>query len=195
MLRGIKGTYVFVCDPQLKKYFESLIPKYQGEFKEVDNQIINDNIIPFENSIPLYDLKVAAGNFGDIQNVEDVEWVKLPERVKPDKNLFACQVIGESMNKIIPNGAICLFKKYSGGSRNGQIVLVESTNIQDEDLGSCYTIKEYQSKKYQDENGWKHQSIVLKPLSYEDSYSEIELKNDELNNFRVIGVFERVIMS
>jgi len=46
------------------------------------------------------------------------------------------------MNKVIPNGAYCLFRKYSGGSRNGQIVLVESTSIQDTDYGSCYTIKE-----------------------------------------------------
>ena len=28
MLRGIKGTYVYVCDPSLKKYFESFITKH-----------------------------------------------------------------------------------------------------------------------------------------------------------------------
>ena len=97
------------------------------------------------------------------------------------------------MNKIIPNGAICLFKKYTGGSRNGQIVLVESTNFIDEDSGSCYTIKEYESKKFQDENGWKHQTIVLKPQSYEDSYAQMELKDHEVNNFRVIGIFDRIL--
>lgn len=193
MLRGIRGTYVYVCDPDLKKYFETLIPKHQSNLEEIESIRVEENIIPFENSIPLYDLKVAAGNFGEIQNVEDVEWIKIPEGVLPHKNLFACQVIGESMNKVIPNGAICLFKKDTGGSRNGQIVLVESTEIQDEDLGSCYTVKEYESKKYQDEDGWKHQSIVLKPLSYDNSYSKIELKDDELNNFRVVGVFDRVL--
>ena len=122
-----------------------------------------------------------------------MEWIKLPERIKPSKDLFACQVIGESMNKIIPNGSICLFKKYSGGSRNGQIVLVENTDLQDQDFGSCYTIKEYESKKYQDENGWKHQSIILKPQSFVESYSNIVLNDNEINNLRVIGVFERVI--
>lgn len=193
MLRGIKGTYVFVCDPYLKEYFETLIPKFESDSEVKNTSILKENIIPFENAIPLYDLKVAAGNFGDIQNVEDTEWINLPERIKPNKDLFACQVIGESMNKIIPNGAICLFKKYTGGSRNGQIVLVENTNLQDEDLGSCYTIKEYESKKFQDENGWKHQTILLKPQSYDDSYSQIELKDDDLNNFRVIGIFDKVI--
>lgn len=153
MLRGIKGTYVYVCDPFLREYFRSFIPTFDVEQNKRTEFHETDNIVPFENAIPLYDLKAAAGNFGDIQNVEDIEWIRLPERVQPNKDLFACQVIGESMNKIIPNGSICLFRKYSGGSRNGQIVLVENTNIQDEDFGSCYTIKEYQSKKYQDESG------------------------------------------
>ncbi|MDX8553108.1 DUF2075 domain-containing protein [Tenacibaculum sp. 1B UA] len=193
MLRGIKGTYVYVCDPHLRKYFESFIPKYEDNSENIDILIPQNEVIPFENSIPLYDLKVAAGNFGNIQNIENVEWIRLPDRVQPNKELFACEVIGESMNKIIPNGSICLFKKYTGGSRNGQIVLVESTNIQDEDLGSCYTIKEYQSKKYHDENGWKHQSIILKPQSTDPSYSNIELKDNQLSNFKVVGIFDRVI--
>ncbi|MDH5598001.1 MAG: DUF2075 domain-containing protein [Cyclobacteriaceae bacterium] len=193
MLRGIKGTYVYVCDPHLKEYFESFIPKHKNSSANSEDLILKKDILPFENAIPLYDLKVAAGTFGEIQQVEDVEWIRLPERIKPNKDLFACQVIGESMNKIIPNGAICLFRKYTGGTRNGKIVLVESTNIQDKDFGSCYTIKEYESKKYQDENGWKHQLITLKPQSYDSSYSNIELKDDELSDFRVVGIFDRVI--
>ncbi len=195
MLRGIKGTYVYICDPFLKEYFESFIPKHEVSSGEIDAEIITENIDPFKNSIPLYDLTAAAGNLADIQNVEDSEWIKLPETIQPREHLFACQVIGESMNKIIPNGSICLFKKNNGGSRNGQIVLVESANIQDEDLGSCYTIKEYENKRYQDKNGWKHQSIILKPLSFEDSYSAIELKDDELSSFKVIGIFDRVLIN
>lgn len=51
------------------------------------------------------------------------------------------------MNKIIPDGSICLFEKYRGGSRNGLITLVQMTNYKDNDYGSNYTIKEYISKK------------------------------------------------
>jgi DUF2075 family protein/predicted GIY-YIG superfamily endonuclease/SOS-response transcriptional repressor LexA len=193
MLRGIKGTYVYVCDPELKKYFESHIPRYKSDSVNTNSTEQEQEIIPFENSVPLYDLQVAAGSFGEIQNVEDVDWVKLPEEIQPNDSLFACQVIGESMNKIIPNGAICLFRKYSGGSRNGQIVLVEKTDLQDQDFGSCYTIKEYESKKYQDIDGWKHQRIILKPQSFEKTYRNIELKENELDNLRVIGIFEKVL--
>lgn len=193
MLRGIKGTYIYVCDPFLKSHLESFVPKYENDQIKIKTSFKTDNIKPFENSIPLFSLKVAAGTFGELQQVEDVEWLNIPEKIKPSTDLFACQVIGESMNKVIPNGALCLFRKYSGGSRNGQIVLVENTNIHDSDFGSCYTIKQYESKKYEDEDGWKHQSIILKPLSTDNSYEDIVLEDEDLTTFKVIGTFEFVI--
>ncbi len=193
MLRGIKGTYIFVCDPLLRAYFESFIPKFISEQSNPKEVFKTENIIPFENAIPLYDLKVAAGNFGALQQVEDMEWITMPDKIKPSKDLFACQIIGESMNKIIPNGAFCLFRKYSGGSRNGQIVLVESTTIHDADFGSCYTVKEYESKKQVDETGWKHQSIVLKPLSTDETYENLVLEEEDLSTFKVVGIFECVL--
>ncbi len=192
MLRGIKGTYVFVCDPLLRKYFETFIPKYLIEKPQIKELFITENIIPFENAIPLYDLKVAAGNFGTLQQVDNMKWINIPNNYKPSDDLFACKIIGESMNKVIPNGSYCLFRKYSGGSRNGKIVLVESISIHDSDFGSCYTVKEYESKKYKDEDGWKHQSIFLKPLSTEN-FKTIVLEDDELLTFKVIGVFECVL--
>jgi len=193
MLRGIKGTYIYVCDPLLKAHFESFVPKYKTDQVGIKTLFKTENIKPFENSIPLYSLKVAAGAFGELQQVEDVEWLNIPEKIKPSKDLFACQVIGESMNKVIPNGALCLFRKYSGGSRNGQIVLVENTNMHDSDFGSCYTVKEYESKKYEDLDGWKHQSIVLKPLSTDSSYENIVLEGEDMSTFKIIGTFECVL--
>ena len=193
MLRGIKGTYVYACDPLLKAYLESYIPKYQREESVSTDLFRTEDIQAYENSVPFYDLKVAAGNFDELQQADEVKWINVPDRIKPSKDLFACQIVGESMNKIIPNGAICLFRKYSGGSRNGQIVLAESTNFNDSEFGSYYTIKEYESKKYQDEDGWKHQSIILKPLSTDSSYENIVLTDDELSSFTVVGVFECIL--
>ena len=193
MLRGIKGTYIYVCDPLLKAHFESFVPKYKTDQVGIKTLFKTENIKPFENSIPLYSLKVAAGAFGELQQVEDVEWLNIPEKIKPSKDLFACQVIGESMNKVIPNGALCLFRKHSGGSRNGQIVLVENTDMHDSDFGSCYTVKEYESKKYEDLDGGKHQSIILKPLSTDRSYENIVLEDEDMSTFKVIGTFECVL--
>ena len=98
------------------------------------------------------------------------------------------------MNRVIPNGALCLFKKYSGGSRNGKIVLVELLDIQDQDFNSSFTVKTYASSKQTDSEGsWSHQVISLIPNSFDTSYTEIKLNEDESDRYKVVGEFVRVL--
>ena len=96
------------------------------------------------------------------------------------------------MNKIIPNHSICLFEKYSMGSRNGLITLVELTDFEDADFGSNYTIKEYSSKKTTSEDGWKHQEITLLPKS-NIPYEPIVLRDEETIGLKVVGIFVKVL--
>ena len=193
MLRGIKGTYLYACDPKLRDYLSKFIPiKEKQKTVPVIEFIPDSQVKPFENSIPVYPLDVAAGKFGEHQEVSDVDWIKPPDSIRITEDHFVCRIVGESMNKIIPNGSYAVFRKYHGGSRNGEIVLVEHTDLHDSDFGSCYTIKEYQSEKFEDEEGWKHSSITLKPRSTE-KFDHLTLKDDELSRFRVIGVFECVL--
>ncbi len=190
MLRGIKGTYVYVCDPNLKEYLAKYITKFKTE--KLANYLAASKVVPFVNSIPVYDLIAAAGNFSELQNVTDVKWIELPKQYQPSNELFACTVIGESMNKVIPNGSLCLFKKDLGGSRNGKIVLVEHTNTQ-EDSCSRYTVKEYHSKKNVGNGKWSHQSITLKPLSTSNDFEDIILNEEEAIELKVVGVFVGVL--
>jgi DUF2075 family protein/SOS-response transcriptional repressor LexA/predicted GIY-YIG superfamily endonuclease len=189
--RGIRGTYVYVCDPKLKSYLAKHIPQAKVEQPQVKLEVMATQT---ENSVPFYDLYAAAGNFSDLQQGLNHHWVKLPDRYSPGLDLFACRVTGESMNKVIPNGSICLFRKYTGGSRNGKIVLAESTTFKDMEFGSGYTIKEYHSSKNVNDEGWNHTSILLKPLSYDPKFEDIKLTEDELDSFKVIGVFEGVLV-
>jgi len=193
MLRGIKGTYVYVCDKNLREYFAKHIEKDQTE--EIISYLDHENVIPYQNAVPVYDLNVAAGDFSEIQmvNMRDHKWVKIPPRYKPSTDLFACKVIGESMNKVIPNGSLCLFRQDGGGSRNGKIVLAESTNIQDPDTGSNYTVKEYTSIKNIDGDQWSHDTIILKPRSYDPYYKDIVIHEDEIVYLQVKGIFECVL--
>jgi DUF2075 family protein/predicted GIY-YIG superfamily endonuclease len=193
MLRGIKGTYVYACDPDLRDYLSQFIPSANQEEESSIKILPLDKVKPFENAIPLYNLNAAAGAFSDVQQVEDVDWISLPEDIKYSKNLFAARVLGESMNRIIPNGSICLFRKYEGGSRNGQIVLVEHTDLQDPNTSGAYTVKEYRSQKNQKGGEWKHASITLHPVSTEEEYEPIQLSEDEVSGLKVIGIFERVL--
>jgi DUF2075 family protein len=191
LLRGIKGTYVYVCDQNLKNYFAKHIESYQT--LRINKHRVEKHSTQFENSVEFYDLKAAAGNFSGLQSGRSLGFVSLPSRYKSSNDLFTCTVVGESMNKIIPNGAMCLFRRDNGGSRNGKIVLVSHSDIQDADTGSNFTVKEYRSYKTVNDQGWQHQSIILKPLSYNTEYKDIVLQDDETITLKVIGIFECVL--
>jgi hypothetical protein len=51
------------------------------------------------------------------------------------------------MNRVIPNGSICLFKPYTGGSRNGKNSFEENIDIQDQDFTLLLRLKRIQVKK------------------------------------------------
>lgn len=95
------------------------------------------------------------------------------------------------MNRIIQMGLLrCL--------KNIQVevemeVCLQSTHLQDPDTGSEFTVKEYESRKTFDEDGWSHKEIVLKPRTNEEGYDEIVLKEDEITNLSVLGVLVRVL--
>jgi len=141
----------------------------------------------------LIDITVAAGDFSPLQQQSELTWVEPPFNVAAREGYFICKVVGESMNKRIPNGSYCLFSEDPGGSRNGKIVLVQSTSINDSEFGSGYTVKEYHSVKSRSEDTWRHESIVLKPLSDLNFYEDIVLTEDDLQKFKVVGVFVKVI--
>ncbi len=197
MLRGILGCYVYVCDENLRAYFKLHMPIYSAEISQEENKIESSTIQirPFENSVPMYSLNVAAGAFMSNDEIPEENFVLVPEDVIISTDHFACKIQGNSMNQIIQDGQIALFKKYTGGSRNGLMVLVEQFNLQDVDFGSCYTFKEYTSQKVYADGSWQHKKIILKPKSNDPSYQNIEIDDETIdsNSFRVIGVFERVI--
>ncbi|WP_220399597.1 DNA/RNA helicase domain-containing protein [Filimonas effusa] len=194
MLRGMKGTYLYVCDEALRNYFSRHIP-WHDEATSVEEDT-SGPLIPFVNSVPLYNLEASAGGFSDLQQVTGASQLyPVPQDLRITREHFACKVVGESMNKRIPNGAICLFRKYDSGSRNGEIVLASHIDIQDADYGANYTVKKYYSKKVKNkETGtWQHESITLMPLSTDETYENIELKNDETAQFTIHGIFEEVL--
>jgi DUF2075 family protein/DNA replication protein DnaC len=199
LYRGIKGVYIYACNSNLKQYLKKNLNINQeinliNDAKSNKPRIIPfKSVKPFVNAVPIYNIKVAATNFTDPQFYEEFSWAELPMQVSPKRGYFIAQVIGESMNKKIPNGSYCLFEEYTAGSRNGEIVLAETTSLQDGDYGSGYTIKEYHSVKNISEESFQHISIVLKPLSYDDSFEDIILYEDEIVDFKVRGIFRKVL--
>lgn len=144
------------------------------------------------NLIPLYNFYAAAGSFSELQAEKNFKLIEAPADISSE-GYFACRIVGESMNRVIPNGAVCLFRIYSGGSRNGKIVLVENRDIQDPDFNSAFTIKTYSSKKIVTADSYEHTSIVLKPNSFDNGYTDIEITEEKAEGMRVIGEFVRVL--
>lgn len=197
MLRGILGCYVYVCDVNLRNYFKQHIYSYTENKTQLVETVKSKEIklVPFENSVPLYTLKVAAGEFYLNETLPDQEFILVPDNVKISKDHFACKIIGNSMNKIVQDGQIALFKKYHGGSRNGLMVIAQYYNHQDVDYRSCYTFKEYYSQKAITEEGWHHEKIILKSKSHDKSFQDIVIRPEDINEkmFNVIGIFDRVL--
>ena len=140
---------------------------------------------------PVVDLRFAAGAFSDPQALEDGAdaWVALPDWVRPQPGLFVAQVVGESMNRRIPNGAWCLFRANPTGTRQGKIVVVQHRSLADPETGGRYTIKRYTSEKLpSEEGGWRHERITLHPDSDRPDFAPIELAvHEEEEGVRVIA--------
>ena len=200
MTRGQKGCYLYCTDPETNAYFKALVSEKQEKEQIIVERdalpfrrLSPEKVKPYENAVPLFDLEVAAGGFSNPQQVDEYEWVELPDSFRLQQGHFVTRVVGESMNKRIPNGAWCLFKANPGGSRNNKVVLVQHRDIQDQDTGATYTVKIYSSEKNAAGDEWRHHKIILKPDSYMDRYRNLEFDANFEGELHVIGEFVAVI--
>jgi len=204
MTRGQKGCYVYFVDDETRQFFANRISSLpvREQLPETNQKAVilpfrrlpPNEVKPFENCVPLYDLKIAAGQFSDEQQYTDIDWVELPDVFRPRQDLFVMQVVGESMNRRIPNGSWCLFKKIPAGSRQGKVVLVRHREISDTDTGGHYTVKIYDSQKKMLEDGtWQHTSIILRPDTTVNGYDPIVIDENKSENLQVIGEFVAVL--
>ena len=117
--------------------------------------------------VPLMPLKAAAGAFGDPQHVEaeGCEWVAVQTRHRLRAGMFVAQVVGKSMEPMIPDRAYCLFRAPVEGTRQGKTVLVQLRDSTDPETSQRYTVKRYASEKAQAGDAWRHEKITLKPVN------------------------------
>ena len=148
---------------------------------------------PYRNAVPVFDLQLAAGNFSEDQWSAPCDWVELPEAFVAKEGFFVSRVVGESMNRRIPNGSWCLFKASPFGSREGKTVLVQLRDRQDPETGGRYTVKVYHSTKRMGEDTWEHAAITLKPDSSLPGFLEIVFKNEPEQELTIRGELVAVL--
>ena len=143
--------------------------------------------------LPLYPFHIACGilESGDALAEDGVErWIDVSScGFKPNDNMFVVHAKGDSMKPKIHDGDLCVFERYTGGSREGEIVLAQISG-EDDDYLCKYTIKKYHSEKIVTDDSWAHSKIELLPINT-DGYSPVVL--DDVDNYRVLGVLRHVI--
>lgn len=216
MTRGMKGCYVYCTDAPLAAYLRSRLTttndtgdaRPRGTAAAPNTESRDSNVMPLRRvsseeraagmpAVPVIDLRLAAGAFSAPQALEEgaTDWVVLPDWVRPQPGLFVAQVLGESMNRRIPNGAWCLFRANPTGTREGKVVAVQHRSIDDPETGGQYTIKVYSSEKVQAEDGgWRHRRITLRPDSDRPGFEPIVIEvGDGDEGFVVVGEMLMVV--
>jgi SOS-response transcriptional repressor LexA len=143
--------------------------------------------------VPLVPLKAAAGAFSDPQHVEDRnwEWVEIDSRHRLRSGMFVAQVLGHSMEPLIPDGAFCLFASPVVGTRQGKTVLVQLRDAIDPETGERYTVKRYESEKVDIDGSWRHARIRLKPINPE--FAPLDFAESPEGRMQVIAELIEVI--
>jgi len=147
-------------------------------------RLLPSEAIAWENAVPLYSLKAAAGAFSDTQTVEAEDWVEPAGRIRPGPGLFVGRVVGQSMNRRIPDGSWCLFRAPVAGSREGRTLLVEHRDISDPDHGGQYTVKVYRRHGV---------DVRLEPDTDADGYQPIILAGVTDDAVRVVAEVVEVL--
>jgi phage repressor protein C with HTH and peptisase S24 domain len=162
-------------------------------FESGKNESLDEQVF----KIPFYNLYAAAGSFSEMHTSREFTMIDVPKQFHKE-GYFALRVLGESMNRRIPNGSICIFKEPVVGGRSGKILLIENYNEQDPDIQTHFTVKTYISTKSKetDEDGRpKNVSIVLKPNSFDPKYEDLVYTEDSLgeNRLNVVGEFVAIL--
>ena len=213
MTRGMKGCYVYCTDPDLAEHLKAHLRTFVQQHARAEaadkgpaahrDQVPKSNVIPLPSvsrearesgvpAAPVVELRFAAGAFSEVQSLEDgaLDWVALPDWVRADgSDLFVAQIVGESMNRRVPNGSWCLFRLNPAGTREGKVVVVQHRSIDDPETGGRYTLKLYSSEKVEsEEGGWVHRRIILRPDSSLLGYEPIVIEADDAGDaFRVVA--------
>lgn len=148
----------------------------------------------YRTHISVWSVKAACGKFGMNTDYDEEGWIDISNYgLKASRSMFAVHAKGNSMEPKIHDGDLCIFELYPsrGGSREGEIVLTQRLDF-DNDYGCSWTIKKYYSTKVSDgEGSWHHESIILKSLN--QAYNDIILNASEIEYYKTIGILVKVL--
>lgn len=175
-------------------------PVQVGDFEATLEQLFHEHVapprtvakvIPFVTHLPVYSLRAAATRFGEDMEVACENWLEAPRGLRITPDMFVARVVGRSMEPLIPDGSLCIFRANVVGSRQGKRLLIQRLGVTDS--SAEFTVKQYRSEKAMtSEDEWTHRTIRLEPLNPQFD-AMVFTADDESQSFRVIGEFLRVL--
>jgi len=141
-----------------------------------------DRVREYETHLPLYSVRAAATRFGESMDAEPERWVRTRPGLRLNESMFVAHVVGRSMEPRIPDGSLCVFRAWGGGTKKGRLLLIEMYG--ESDFAARYTIKRYRSVGEGDEK-----RVILEPLNPE--FEAFELESED--GFWVIAEFVEVV--
>jgi DUF2075 family protein len=208
MSRGRKGCYLYCTDAETAQWFRSRIvsaadePKSAASTEERPQQVrslplpfsrrIQD--LPASRAVAVLDLAIAAGAFGSESAPEPLGWAEIPDKLPSSREHFLARVRGNSMNRRIPDGAWCLFRRSPAGTLDGRILVVAHHSIHDPETSGHFTIKRYRRTKAADDARIAGTATVtLEPETWADGYGPLVLDPADADELAVIAEFVCVV--
>jgi hypothetical protein len=166
---------------------ELLVEDFDRALARLYRQHVRSTVQEFVTHLPRYSLAVAAGEFLENRTVEAEGWEEAPAGLRLVREMFVARIAGRSMEPLIPDGSLCVFKTGVTGSRVGRLVLVEEIGGRGDDR---YTVKRYTSEKTHADETWTHGKIALEPLN--PDFPKLKLEPEE-ERYRIIAEFVQVL--
>jgi phage repressor protein C with HTH and peptisase S24 domain len=171
---------------------EAMVEDFPRALARLYREHVRSEAQPFVTHLPRYALAVAAGAFLENRVIdetgEDQAWEEAPAGLRLTREMFVAEIVGHSMEPLIPDGSLCVFRRGVTGSRQGRLVLVEALGEAGNDR---YTVKRYRSEKRQNEAGeWAHERIRLEPLNPAFEAWDLDPQEDR---YRILAKFVQVL--
>jgi len=148
---------------------------------------VPSTVLKFETHLPRYSLRAAAGKFLENEEISEQGWIEAPAGLRLTPEMFVAEIAGHSMEPLIPDRALCVFRAGVAGSRQGRLLLVEDRTTSGDNR---YAVKRYRSEKVESGSEWRHAHIRLESLNPE--YPSWDLDPEE-EKYRIVAEFVRVL--
>jgi len=178
-LEGTLSTSVRITDRE-----QVSVEDFSRALDRLYRQHVPSKVLEFRTHLPRYSLQVAAGKFLENEEVTEQGWIEAPRDLRLSSDMFVAQITGRSMEPLIPDGSLCVFRAGVTGSRSGRLVLAEDREA------NAFAVKRYKSEKVGTEGSWRHKGIRLESLN--PGFPSWDLDPDE-EKYRILAEFVRVL--